>query len=238
MLTWLSEDPWPMAGFFGLIALLFFVALRMTQQGQYLIRGCIALGLAALVLCIEHFWVTDTERLEAVVYSLARAVESSDIPGIMTHFTPNVQFKQGGETIEGVVFDEEFVRSHLERAQFDFVKVRKLTTEVSPQARRGSAEFEVFLSGTQLGNGSTLNAGTFPSSWSLGFQETAPHVWKVNEVRPIRLPYGVLFRNFRQRSPGMTGRPLEGGRQAAPSDVRRDPGGLPKVAPLPFPSPR
>ena len=227
MLTWLSEDPWPVVGVLGLVALLFLIALRTTQQGQYLIRAGIALGLAALVLGIEYFWVTDNELIEAEVYSLGKAVEASDIPAVMGHFTSNVQLKQGGETVEGVAFDEAFVRSQLEHAQFDFLRVRKLTTKVSPQARRGSAEFEVIISGNQTSNGSIVNAGAFPSSWSLGFQETAPHVWKINEVRPIQLPYGLLFRGLRQR--GMSTRPFEGGRG-------RDPERLSPRGPMPPPN--
>lgn len=199
MMTWLSEDPWPLASLFGLVALGFLVALRLTQQGQYLIRAIIALGLAALVIAIEYCWVTDNERVEAVVYSLAKAVERSDIPAVMSHFTPNVQFKQSGETIDGLVFDEAFIRSQLENAHFDFVRVRKLSAKVSPQARRGSAEFEVFVGGNQTSSGTTVNAGAFPSTWSIGLQETSPNVWKINEVRPIQVPYGLMFQGFRQR---------------------------------------
>lgn len=199
MMTWLSEDPWPVVGLLGLVALVFLVALRLTQQGQYLIRAIVALGLAALVLGIEFYWVTDNERVEAVVYSLAKAVERSDIPAVMSHFTPNVLFKQGGETVDGLVFDEAFVRSQLENAQFDFVRVRKLNAKVSPQARRGSAEFEAFIGGSQTANGTLVNTGAFPSSWSIGLQETSPNVWKINEVRPIQVPYGLMFRGFRQR---------------------------------------
>src|SRR4051794_20690928 len=64
----LSEDPTYLAGGLGLVALMLLVALRVTQQGRYLIRALIVLGLAAAVLVIEHFWFTDAERIEGVVY--------------------------------------------------------------------------------------------------------------------------------------------------------------------------
>ncbi len=221
MLTWLSEDPWPLASILAVVGLVFLIVLRMTQDGQHLIRAIIAFGLAALVIGIEHFWVTDDERIEAVVYSLANAVERSDVPGVMSHFTPNVQLKLGGETVDGLVFDDVFVRSHLENAHFDFVRVRKLATKVSPQARRGSAEFEVFVSGNQASGGSVVNAGAFPSTWSLGLQETSPQVWKVNEIRPIQLPYGSLFR-------GLRGRSGPGGGEGGRGPGRGGPVGMPR----------
>lgn len=196
MLTWLSEDPWPIAGVLSVILLIFLVALRFTQNGLYLIRAGITLAAIVLLFGLEYVWVTDNERLEAAVYALAKAVESTDIPAVMSHFTSDVQFKQRDETVDGIIFDEPFVRSQLEHIQFDFVRVRKLTTKVSPQSRRGSAEFEVLLSGTQTKNSNFDRAGAFSSTWSLGFQETSPGVWKINEIRPITLPYGSLIRGM------------------------------------------
>ncbi len=78
-----------------LLAGAFVVALNVTQQGKYLIRAGIAFGLALMVVAIEWFWVTDNERIEQVVYDLRRAVQSSDVEGVLAHMAPNVQYLQG-----------------------------------------------------------------------------------------------------------------------------------------------
>ena len=75
---YLSEDPWPLAGFLGLVGLGFLVPLWLTQQGKYLIRALVAFGLALLVIGIERVWVTDNERIEAVVSELASGVANRD----------------------------------------------------------------------------------------------------------------------------------------------------------------
>ena len=95
-MEFLSEDPTYLAGGLGLLAVALLIALRVTQQGRYLIWALVALGLAAVVLVIEHFWVTDAERIERVVYDLRDAVLASDAERVLTYLTPDVQFVQGG----------------------------------------------------------------------------------------------------------------------------------------------
>ena len=34
--------------------------------------------------------------------------------------------------------------------------------------------------------------GTAVTTWSLGFQETEPGVWKVNRISPVSIPQGIL----------------------------------------------
>ena len=43
-MTYLSEDPTFLAGFFLVLAGAFLAALKVTQQGKYLVRAGIALG--------------------------------------------------------------------------------------------------------------------------------------------------------------------------------------------------
>src|SRR5436190_604723 len=93
-MTFLSEDPTYLVGALGILAVSFLMALRVTQQGKYLYWALGALGLAAAVLAIEHFWVTDNERIERVVYDLRRAVLASDVDGVLEHLTPDVEYVQ------------------------------------------------------------------------------------------------------------------------------------------------
>ncbi len=190
-MTYLSEDPMVLAGVFLVLAGAFLIALRVTQQGKYLIYAGASLGLALVVVVVEWLWVTDNERIEQVVYDLRRAVLESDVDGVLAHMSPHVQYLRGDFTLS----EEEtrsLIRSNLSNSHFDFLRITGLQTSAGSQARRGSAEFRVFARGSLNTALTTVEGGSATTDWSLGFQETGPGIWKVCRITPIRLPYGTL----------------------------------------------
>jgi len=190
-MTYLSEDPTYLTAGFLLLAGAFFVLLKVTQQGKYLIRAGIALGLALAVVVIEWLWVTDNERIEQVVYDLRRAVLNSDAEGVLAHLAPNVQYLQG-DTALSEDATRALIQINVSRSRFEFVRISDLHTSVMRQARRGTAEFRVFSRGHQSSSTGTIEVGTNITAWSLGFQETRPGIWKVNRISPISIPRGIL----------------------------------------------
>jgi ketosteroid isomerase-like protein len=185
-MEYLSEDPWPLASALGLVALGFLIALLVTQQGKHLIRAGIALGLALAVIVIEHFWVTDNERIEAVVYDLARAVGASDPAAVEAHLAPDFEAPLGA-------VGRALIRASLPNIKFDFVRVSKLSVNAGAQTRLGTAHFTVHASGMATTPILSHAFATPPSGtdWSLGFRETAPGQWKVTRITPTRLPQGL-----------------------------------------------
>jgi hypothetical protein len=198
MLHYLSEDPWPLAGGLGLVALGLLIALWITQQGKYLIRAGVALSLALLVIGVEHFWVTDNERIETVVNDLGRAVEASDADRVISHLAPEVSVA-GGDTRLGRRLNAisrqitiGAIREILQNTRFEYVRVSRLTTHAGRYSRQGTAEFRVHALGTTHSPG-TLKIATPTNGidWSLGFRETSPGVWKVTRITPINPPPGL-----------------------------------------------
>ncbi len=190
-MTYLSEDPTVIAGGFLILAGAFLIAVRVTQQGKYLIYAGASLGLALVVAVVEWLWVTDNERIEQVVYDLRRAVLESDVDGVLAHMSPHVQYLRGDFTLS----EEEtrnLIRSNLSNSHFDFVRITGLQTSAGSQARRGTAEFRVFARGSLNIALTTVEGGSATTDWSLGFQETKPGIWKVCRITPIRLPYGTV----------------------------------------------
>jgi hypothetical protein len=190
-MTYLSEDPTFLAAFFLVLAGAFLAALKVTQQGKYLVRAGIALGLGLVVLVVDWLWVTDTERIERVVYDLRRAVANSDADGVISHLVPNVQYLQG-DTALSEQATRALIRDNLSRFHFDFVRISDLHASAMRQARRGTAEFRVFTRGSLSSQPGAANSGTKITAWSLGFQETEPGVWKVNRISPISIPRQIL----------------------------------------------
>jgi hypothetical protein len=200
---WLSDDPTYLAGGLVLLGLALLIAMRITQQGRYLVWALSALALAASVVVIEHFWVTDDERIERVVYDLRDAVLASDAEGVLRHLTPDVEFVREGNASSGGV-TQAFIRSFLPTVKFDFLRISHLRTQAYRRSRRGSAEFRVIAGGSmQTSSMVTYNFGTADSDWSLGFEETSPRVWKVNRITPTRAPRNLPSPGF---TPG-SGRP-------------------------------
>jgi hypothetical protein len=189
-MTYLSEDPTYLAGALLLLAGAFGVALNITQQGKYLVRAGIALGLALLVLLVEWFWLTDNERIEQVVYNLRQTVLESDAEGVLIHMAPNVQYLQG-DTALSEDATRALIRANLSHARFEFVRISDLQTSAGEQSRRGKAEFRVFTRG-HVNSSGIAPSGASVTTWSLGFQETEPGVWKVNRISPISIPQGIL----------------------------------------------
>jgi ketosteroid isomerase-like protein len=190
-MAYLSEDPTFLAGGLLLLAGVFAVALRVTQQGKYLIRAMVAVGLAAAVVVIEWLWVTDNERIEQVVYDLRRAVLDSDAETALAHMTPDVEFSRRDMAMFGEA-TRELVRRNLSQTRFEFLRISNMETSAGRQSRRGKAEFRVFAKGSLHTPQTTMNIGTANSVWSLGFRETEPGVWKVSRITPVQIPNDAL----------------------------------------------
>jgi hypothetical protein len=183
-MTFLSEDPTYLAGSLVLVAAALLMALKVSQRGRYLVWALTALGLALAVVVVEQLWVTDNERIEGVVYKLRRAVLAADPEGILAQLTPDVEYVQDGISLSGEA-TRGLIRGNLANASFDFVHIHDLQTSAGRQTRRGKAEFRVYAKGTMRTPLAAYNVGTASSTWSLGFQETEPGVWKVNRITPM-----------------------------------------------------
>jgi ketosteroid isomerase-like protein len=231
-MTILSEDPTYLAGALLLLAGALAIAMRVTQQGKYLVWALSALGLAVAVVAIERLWVTDNERIERVVYDLRRAVLASDAEGVLKHLTPDVQYMQDGMPLPGET-TRQLIRTNLGNATFDLVHIRELQTSAGRQTRRGKAEFRILAKGQLRMSMATYNVGTADSTWSLGFQETAPGEWKVNRITPVLVPEGIRSVSAPSR-PGGPGNPVRSGREPAHGRTPLRPRGAPfRDRPLP-----
>ncbi len=192
-MEFLAEDPTYLVSGLVVVAVASLIALRVTQRGKFLVAAGVSLALAVVVVVVERAWVTQGERIALVVEDLRRAVEASDVEGVTRHLTPDVQFVQGDHTL-GSAMTRALIRSNLENAGFNFVRVSGLRTAAFPQSRRGTAEFRVTATGRSKSHMGRGLIGTAGSEWSLGLQETSPDVWKVNRITPIRgVPRGMAM---------------------------------------------
>jgi ketosteroid isomerase-like protein len=190
-MTYLSEDPTYLAGALLLLAGAFVIALNVTKQGKYLVSAGIAFGLALTVVVIEWMWVTDNERIEMVVYDLRKAVLNSDAEAVIAHLAPDALFQQRDTTLSTDA-TEALIRNNVSNIRLEFARITELQTSVGQQSRRGKAEFRVFSRGRLNSSPGMIDGGTAMTTWSLGFQETGPGVWKVNRISPVSIPRGVL----------------------------------------------
>ena len=187
-MEFLSEDPTYLAGGLGLLGGAFLIAMKLTQQGKYLVWAAVALVLALVVVGVERVWVTDNERIEETVYGLGRAVASKDVPGTLDRLTPDVQYVARGNSMPSASTRRQ-IEQLVQDSDFDFLQITHLKAKAGGQSRRGQAEFRVICSGSiHSGFAGTLNFGSTSTTWSLGLRETSPGVWKVNRITPVWLP--------------------------------------------------
>jgi hypothetical protein len=187
-MEFLSEDPTYVLGVLGILTVGFLIALKVTQQGKYLLYATGVFALAALLVVVERLWVTDAERIEQEVYALGKAVASSDAQGVLDRLTPDVQYVIEGRNRTGEDLKERIMYA-VSNAKFDVLRISKLHARAGEQSRRGTAEFKVFSSGEfQPAYSHPLHFAATNSSWSLGFREISPGVWKVYRISPAHLP--------------------------------------------------
>ncbi len=217
-MEFLSEDPTYLAGGLGLIAVGLLIALRVSQQGKYLIGALVALGLAAVVLLVEWLWVTDNERIEAAVYDLAQRGRAVGRAGGTRSDDVRRSVRQWRRGARRGRRRAALIEHRIAGAKFDFVRVTQLRTHAGGQSRRGSAEFRVIAGGSVDGPVTRMNFGTANSAWSLGFRETNPGVWKVDRIAPTSAP------GLSEMLPGPTGTvaPIRGRRFGIGLDRDRD----------------
>ena len=191
-MRYLTEDPYYLLIGLVLAALGCLLAMKVTQQGKFLIWAGVLAALAAGLFGFERLYVTDSEQVEAVVYDLARAVESSDVDRIKSHLDDKVTFGMQGRTMDAALV-LRVVLPLLRQSRFDFIRVGQLSTAAGGQTRRGSAEFKVSASGVFNQGGSELPLVVAGSNceWSLGFIERAPGDWKITRITAIKLPTDV-----------------------------------------------
>jgi ketosteroid isomerase-like protein len=189
-MTFLSEDPTYLAGGLLLLAGAFVIALKVTQQGKYLLGAGVALAMALAVVLIEWMWVTDSERIEKVVQDVRTAVLNSDAEGVLTHLTPDVSYSDSDRSRKSEA-TRALIRTYVSNIHLEFVRLSDLKTSVGQQTRRGTAEFRVFTRGGYRTTSNIAEGRTAVSAWSLGFQETEPGVWKIYRISPISMPDGI-----------------------------------------------
>jgi hypothetical protein len=204
-MAFLTEDATYLAGGLAILAAVFLIALRVSQQGKFLVWAVTALGLAGLVVVFEWLWVTDNERIEQVVYDLRRAVAASDAPGVLAHLTPDVQYgqrthySQPSAAISGDAA-RAFIESELERVRFEFIRVVRLEANAGRQSGRGTALFRIQAAGSYQSPMGPFNFAGTNLDFSLGFRNTAPGIWKVDRInltqapREMHLPGSVRLR--------------------------------------------
>lgn len=188
---YILEDPWPIVTVCGIVAVAALIALRVSQQGKFLLFALIALAIGAAELALERLWVTDSERIEDVVHGLAHDVQYNDPDAALARLTPDVVLSVRNASLEGQKARDS-IAFGIKQTHFDIISISKLEVTVQTQARHGTAEFKALTAGRF---GVDMIQSEFPpntTDWSLGFEETSPGVWKVDRINLTRSPRGFI----------------------------------------------
>ncbi len=203
MLTFLSENPWPLTGLFGGVCALCLVILMVTGRGPFLIGGLVSGGLALLVLLVEAFWVTDIERIEAVVQEIARGVRDGDEEAVAEHLADGLDLQLGNiplplpDAIELPLLDPIdpsilIIRTAMDTADFDMIRITAWDAiHAGQQSRQGYATFSVLARGEgSYGGPGNRYPFTVTTHWTLGFREIDGQ-WKVDQIKYLGGPQGL-----------------------------------------------
>jgi len=194
-MSWLSENPWPLSGACFGVALILLARVWMFQQGKDLYRAIGALGMAGLVLSVEWLWVTDRERIEAVIYDIADAVEDGDFERLESHLAPEFASDLSDGNLPGAI-TKAYLRGRLESMEFDFVHISNLQVSDPGQlTKRARADFTARAHWEQTTSTGSPDFNATPASgtgWTLGFREVEPDDWKVTRIELVRVGVAAL----------------------------------------------
>ncbi|RUL83890.1 hypothetical protein [Tautonia sociabilis] len=185
-MTWLSEDPWTAVGACAVAAAACLVMVRLSQQGKYLAWAGAAVLAAGLVLLVERLWVTDRERIEAVLYDMADAVKEGDFPRLEGHLAPEFDREIG--TITKIA-----MRGAVTGLDFEFIRLAQLQIHAGRLTGMGTANFygQAQWAERSAEGGATFDATPPPGvGFSFGFREVEPDTWKVSRIDVTSVPYG------------------------------------------------
>jgi hypothetical protein len=172
-----AEDPWPVVCTLAVVAVGLAVAAVGTGRGHLLVWIAVLGVLAASVLITEQVWVTDAERIDGVVDSLARAVQREDVEGIVRHLAP--QFRYGGYDRHSVA---AFAAGVFHEFDVHRVSISQRQTRVARLSRRGTAQFMAVTRAEQ--SGQTLQPHI--SRWVLTFTQDAAGQWQVLDAQQVQ----------------------------------------------------
>jgi hypothetical protein len=219
---YVAENPWYLVAILGVVAAGFLITLRATQDGRYLVRALVALGLAGALIVVDQVWVTEAERVERVIRDLADAIARSDGQVMMDLMDQHVVFGIRSN-IHGEELDLGSFAELLSQVQFDFVRVSRLTATAGAQTRRGQAEFKVTASGA-IRQGGVLRNFLGNSEWSIGLRRISSGAWKINRITAVELPQYTMLPTLKVKlpkaSPGEPA-PLQPVTPPAPAPMRR-----------------
>jgi hypothetical protein len=195
-MEYVTEDPTYLAAGLGVLALIFLVMLKVTQQGKYLLYAGAVLGVLVFLLAVERMWVTDNERIEDVVYGLAKAVGESDGDKAAEFLAEDCMMEPSGDRSDLLMravssrfagpLPPQRLREALPNFKFDYLRITRLQAHAGALSGMGTAEFAVHTMGQQTEPFATYATPPAGMGWSFGLREVSPHVWKVVRISPGR----------------------------------------------------
>ena len=172
----LAENVWPLIWLLALVALILVIATFATGRGKYLTWVWALAVLALVLLAVEWLWVTDRERVEMIVDSLAQAVRMEDSAEIERFLSPECRYGN---------MDRAGIR-RLADSIFDTIEIDKLTisgrkTQVFPLRKEATSEFLAVVRGRQ----SNVEFSPYPTRWILTFAQNSSGDWEVIDIQQI-----------------------------------------------------
>lgn len=190
MPSWLVEDPSYVYLFLGLAAMGLAVWFWITRLGKYAIGLVVVLVLIVVVMLLDHFIVTDRERIVKHVQDMANAVARKDADTIFSHTSDKFEL--------GRLNRKEwrsFVESAIRSGEVKDVRVWEFEPgDLSREKRTTEVTFLAKLSGTGIREGAFYRCvATFvlddDGQWRMsGFKLYDP-MKEINRGNEIIIPF-------------------------------------------------
>src|SRR5579863_9661914 len=171
-MIWFTETPWPPIIILAIAAIVCLAAWASQKRGFWLVGGVLAVAAIVAVYFIERSIVTEAERVEQSVHSLAAAVQRKDREAALAFFS--VQAPELRNQIQQGLSLVEFPNG---------IDIKDVQVRTSNEETRAVSHFRA--------NGTVSVSGVasrhVATRWSVTWQREGTQ-WKIIEVQRLH-PY-------------------------------------------------
>jgi len=166
----MGSATWPLFFLCLILSAALFGQWVLQRGRRQIVASAVFFLAAAAILLADHFIITETKRVEAGIYGLAKAVQAGNVEQCLDFFSPNDKA------------DRQLVTTAVGMVEIDgSIHITDLSIKMSSAESRAVSTFRATATAKYQGRSDRV-----PTRWELTWQREG-NDWKVTRIRRLQL---------------------------------------------------